>query len=82
MSFILTQWLKSPDIALLAPHENINLEQEFASGFQFGRLLDTLGLQDDFDQKFVKGSTVDALIKNYTSLEETLRSKLHLKLPS
>ena len=80
MSFILSKWLET-DVHLPLPGgEKNTLENVFSSGYYFGKVLFSLGLQDDFETAFVKGSTVDAVIKNYTCLEATLRSKLHVKL--
>ena len=81
MSSILTQWLRN-DIGFSDKFNAAELEKEFANGFRFGQLLESLGLVDDFDAHFVRGSSSEAIIKNYTSLETTLREKLRYRLSS
>ena len=83
MSQILANWLRTdvPGFANVK-YNATDLERDFANGYQFGLLLASLGLQDDFESHFVNGSTVDAIIKNYTSLESTLREKLNVRLSS
>ena len=76
MSQIISNWLVT-NVRLPEKFKSCELEKEFATGYMFGKLLHSLGLQDNFESHFVNGSTVDAIIKNYTSLEVTLREKLH-----
>ncbi|KAI8897549.1 hypothetical protein BC833DRAFT_621127 [Globomyces pollinis-pini] len=81
MSVILTEWLKS-DLNINRKLSPLDMEKEFSSGYMFGKLLSNLGVQDDFHSSYINGTTVDAYLKNYTSLEATLREKLGIKLSS
>lgn len=81
MSLILTQWLNDIGLVKQSLHPS-DLERTFSSGYQFGKLLQSLGLQDDFDTTFINATTVDALLKNYISLEATMRVKLDFRMTS
>jgi hypothetical protein len=81
MSFILTEWIQK-DVGLKDPFEPDQLEESFSSGYLFGKLLDALGLESNFSGQYVSAKTTEALIKNYTSLESTLRQKLKIRLSS
>lgn len=78
MSNILTQWL----VQDLKMAEVKDLDQDFSSGYLFGKVLAKLNLIDDFEGKFVNSKQIDALIKNFTSLEDALRQKLDFRLTS
>lgn len=81
MSLILTQWLNENELLeqTLLP---LDLDRTFSSGYQFGKLLDSLGLQDNFETTFIDSTTIDALLQNYISLEATMRRKFDFKLTS
>ena len=68
MSSILAQWLSS-EIGLVNKIDGGAIEKECSSGYLFGKLLDCLGLQDDFEMHFVnvKESKTDfeSILKNY-----------------
>jgi hypothetical protein len=81
MSQILAQWVTN-DVGLGEKIIATNLDTEFASGYLFGKLLDVLGFEDDFGSRYVRGSSTDALLKNYASLEHTLRERLGIRLTS
>jgi hypothetical protein len=81
MSFILTEWIQK-EVGLKEKFHPEHLEESFSSGYLFGKLLDTLGLENNFSSQYVPANTTEALIKNYTSLESTLRQKLKIRLSS
>lgn len=81
MSHILSQWLNC-DVNLSKEISPSELDSAFRNGFLLGELLDRLALQDDFKASYVNSSSVDASIKNFSSLEQTLREKLAITLTS
>lgn len=81
MSHILTNWIQK-DLGLEDSFSPVDMNKAFSSGYLFGKLLDTLGFEENFKHQYVSGTTADALIKNYTSLETTLRQKLRVRLSS
>ncbi|KAG1668074.1 hypothetical protein FOA52_010484 [Chlamydomonas sp. UWO 241] len=76
MSDILKAWL-GEEVGL----EAYNIEQDFASGFMFGQVMQKYGMQPDFE-KFEGGQrTPDAMVNNYTRLQASFQ-KLGIKFDS
>lgn len=53
---------------LCAGMQTVLLPQDFASGFMFGQLMQTYGMQPDFE-KFDPKRSPDAMVNNYTRLQ-------------
>ncbi|KAI8928765.1 hypothetical protein BC831DRAFT_447306 [Entophlyctis helioformis] len=81
MSKILADWVNT-ELALSQPVAADELDSGFRSGYLFGEVLQKLHVHDQLAAGYVNSASLDALIKNYTSLERTLRQKLDIKLSS
>eukprot|EP00892_Ulva_mutabilis_P002598 jgi/Ulvmu1/12339/UM089_0023.1 len=64
---VLTQWISAD-----AGVQIVSLEEDLASGYNLGKILNKLNLQPDFDQ-FDESGTPDAMINNFTRLQPTLK---------
>ncbi|KAK6091403.1 hypothetical protein MT418_8550 [Batrachochytrium dendrobatidis] len=80
MSHILAAWINN-EVGLSKPVQGECLDTSFRSGYLFGELLSKLQIHGQ-SMTFVNSESVDALIKNYSLLEETLHSRLNIKLSS
>ena len=80
MTLLLRNWLVADLNTRL--DLDLSIEQQFSSGYKFGKLLEKLGVEEEGCKKYVKSDAIDALIKNYCCLEQTLRQKLEVRLTS
>ncbi|MEW5317265.1 MAG: hypothetical protein WDW38_008576 [Sanguina aurantia] len=72
MSGLLRTWLED-----ICPNLE-NIEKEFASGYEFGRVFAAFNMQPDFN-KFVSARFPDAMINNFTRLQPTF-TKLGVRM--
>lgn len=81
MSHILSQWL-NVEVGMSKEISSKDLDSYFSNGYFFGELLHHLRLEDQFQRDYINASSVEAIIKNFTSLETSLRQKLGIKISS
>src|SRR4051812_39804613 len=79
MSHILSQWINE-QVGLSKDVAPTELDHVFRNGFYFGELLSRLKLEDQLNTDFKNTSTIDAAVKNFSSIERVLREKLGINL--
>lgn len=82
MSQIIAEWINQ-EVKLSKQVTAGELDQLFRNGYLMGEVMNRLMLQDNFKTSFVDNSSaVDAAIKNFSLLEQSLREKLGIQLSS